>query len=96
MKTPFLTLAVLFSVSAIGQPAVYSSNAPANNGVHAGMQGLVIFTVILAGIMLISKLNKVHKCLILAIIFLSAFLYSKFSITPGNSPTSSKTSYRIK
>jgi hypothetical protein len=96
MKTPFLTLAVLFSVSAIGQPAGSGSSAPANNGVHAGMQGLIIFTVILGGIMLISKLNKVHKCLILAIIFLSAFLYSKFSISPGNSSTSSKTPFRIK
>jgi len=58
MKTPFLTLAVLFSVSAIGQSAVSGTIIPANNGVHAGMQGLLLFTVILAGIMLISKLKK--------------------------------------
>jgi hypothetical protein len=96
MKTPLLILAVLFSVSAIAQPTVFGINVPVNNGIHAGMQGLMLFAVILAGIMLISKLNKFHKCLILVIIFLSAFLYSKFVLTSEYSSPSSKTVFRIK
>ena len=66
-----------------------------NNGTYAGMQGLLIFMSILAGLALISRLNKTSKCMVLAIACLFLFSCSKSVATPDNK-SSAKTMFRIK
>jgi hypothetical protein len=67
-----------------------------NNGTYAGMQGLLLFMTILAGVVLISRSNKTHKCLMLAVTCLFLFSCTKSVIAPDKASTSSKTMFRIK
>lgn len=67
-----------------------------NDGTYAGMQGLLLFMTILAGVVLISRLNKTHKCLMLAVACLFLFSCTKSVVTPDKTSTSSKTMFRIK
>ena len=67
-----------------------------NNGTYAGMQGLLIFMTILAGVVLISRLNKTYKCLVLAMACLFLFSCTKSVTAPDNNKSSAKTMFRIK
>ena len=67
-----------------------------NNGTYAGMQGLLLFMIILAGVVLISRLNKTYKCLVLAISCCFLFSCTKSVTTPDNNKPAAKTMFRIK
>ena len=56
----------------------------------------MIFMIILAGVVLISRLNKTYKCLVLAIASFFLFSCTKSVITPNNNKPPSKTMFRVK
>ena len=63
---------------------------------QAGMQDILLAMGLLACIVLISKLSKVYKCLVLAVVCLFPFSCTKSVTEPDNTSASSKTAYRLK
>ncbi len=73
----------------------YSYQIP-NVNMQADMHNLALVMILLASIMLISKLKKLYKCLVLAILCLLIFSCTKSASVPDNAPGSTATAFRLK
>lgn len=67
-----------------------------SDGTYAGIQGILIFLIILGGVMVISRLNKTSKYLLLTVACFFIFSCTKSVTTPTDNTTSSKILFRIK
>jgi hypothetical protein len=96
--TNFTDIAIIASKAKNGNSSTqlnYSYQVSTEN-TQADMHYMLLVMTVLAFVVLISKLNRVYKSLVLAIACMFLFSCTKSVSVPNNTPTSSKTGYRLK
>jgi hypothetical protein len=96
--TNFVDMAVVASKAKGGNSSIaltYSYQIFTGN-TKADMHYMLLVMTLLAFIVLISKLSRLYKSLVLCIACLFLFSCTKSESVPNNTPTSSKTEFRLK